>query len=94
MIDCSLCGSCYSSCNLTELDKEYSGPAALMKANRFLQDSRDTATAERLNLVDGDHGVWRCHTIFNCQEVCPKDLNPAGGIAMLKREAIRQRSRD
>lgn len=94
MIDCILCCACYSSCNLTELDKEYVGPAAFLKANRFLQDSRDNAVEERLSLVDGDHGVWRCHTIFNCQEVCPKDLNPAGGIAMLKREAIRRRTKD
>jgi succinate dehydrogenase / fumarate reductase iron-sulfur subunit len=40
-------------------------------------------------LTGGDHGVWRCHTVFSCQEVCPKDLNPTGGIAELKLKAVR-----
>ena len=69
-------------------DPEYLGPAVLLKMDRFLQDSRDNAYHERLNLVDDDHGVWRCHTIFNCQKVCPKDLDPTGSIAHLKQQAI------
>lgn len=88
LIDCILCGACYASCNVTGTDPEYLGPAALTKTNRFLQDSRDRAKEERLNLTGGEHGVWRCHTIFNCQEVCPKDIDPSGSIAAIKRISL------
>lgn len=88
IIDCILCSCCYSSCPVVGTDPDYIGPAALLKANRFVRDSRDRAKEERLLLAGGDHGVWRCHTVFSCQEVCPKDLNPSGSIAELKRTAI------
>ena len=91
MIDCILCGCCYASCTVTLSDPEYLGPHALLWADRFVSDSRDDAGAERLNLVDSEHGVWRCHTIFNCAEVCPKNLNPTHSIAKLKRRAITNR---
>ncbi|MCX7919767.1 MAG: succinate dehydrogenase iron-sulfur subunit [bacterium] len=92
IIDCILCGSCYSSCTVTLTDPNYIGPAAFLKANRFLIDSRDNAVSERLRLVDGEHGVWRCHTIFNCQKVCPKDCDPTGSIANLKRHLIAKKT--
>jgi succinate dehydrogenase / fumarate reductase iron-sulfur subunit len=88
IVDCILCAACYGSCTVTDTDPEYLGPAALAKACRFTLDSRDNATAERLAIVGGEHGVWRCHTIFSCQEVCPKDVDPTGAIAVLKRKAI------
>jgi succinate dehydrogenase / fumarate reductase iron-sulfur subunit len=88
VIDCILCGCCYGACTVTLTDPDYLGPAALLKANRFLQDSRDNSRQERLKLVDGDHGVWRCHTIFNCQKVCPKSIDVTGSIANLKRKSI------
>jgi len=90
-IDCILCSCCYSSCTVTGTDPEYLGPAALLWADRFIRDSRDSADDERLDLIDQVHGVWRCHTIFSCQEVCPKDLDPTGAIADLKRKAIRRK---
>ncbi|RJP22744.1 MAG: succinate dehydrogenase iron-sulfur subunit [Candidatus Abyssobacteria bacterium SURF_5] len=90
-IDCILCACCHSSCTVTATDPEYLGPAALLWADRFVLDSRDNALKERLRLVDQLHGIWRCHTIFSCQEVCPKDLDPTGAIADLKRKAIRHR---
>ena len=90
-IDCILCASCHSSCTVTGTDPEYLGPAALLWADRFLRDSRDNAGDERLDLVDQVHGIWRCHTIFSCQEVCPKDLDPTGAIADLKRQAIKRK---
>lgn len=93
LIDCILCGLCSSACAMGGADEDYLGPAALLQAHRFVSDSRDGATEERLRLVDGDHGVWRCHTIFSCQKVCPKDLDPAGSIARLKREILRHRLR-
>jgi succinate dehydrogenase iron-sulfur subunit len=87
-VDCILCGACYGSCPVAATDPNYLGPAALLKVLRFVEDSRDGATAERLAYVATDEGVFRCHTIFNCQQVCPKDLDPTGAIAKLKRKAI------
>ena len=88
LIDCILCTCCQSSCTMTGTDEEYLGPAVLMKADRFVQDSRDKATHQRLDAVGGDHGVWRCHTIYNCQVACPKNLDPTGAIADLKKKCI------
>ena len=88
LIDCILCGACYASCPVGETHPDYMGPAALLKVNRFVQDSRDKADEERLDTVSGLNGVFRCHTIFNCQEVCPKELDPTGSIADLKRKII------
>lgn len=91
VIDCILCAACYSACPVVGTDPDYTGPAALTKANRFVRDSRDRATRERLLLAGGDHGVWRCHTVFSCQEVCPKKIDPSGQIAELKLAAIRSK---
>jgi len=88
IIDCILCGACYASCPMTAADPKYLGPAALMKANRFVVDSRDDNIGERLNIVGDEHGIFRCHTAFNCTEVCPKHLDPAGSIANLKRKHL------
>lgn len=88
---CILCACCHASCPITRIDPEYLGPAVLLWGDRFVQDSRDTATAERLKLVDYSHGVWRCHTAFNCREVCPKDLNPAAGISHQKQRILLRR---
>ncbi len=88
IIDCILCGACYSSCTMTLTDSHYLGPAALLKANRFVQDSRDTIAKERLAIVNDENGIWRCHTIFNCQIACPKNLNPTQSIAQLKQKVI------
>jgi succinate dehydrogenase / fumarate reductase, iron-sulfur subunit len=88
VVDCILCGLCYASCAVNGYDEEYLGPAALAKANRFFMDSRDKADEERLSLVAGEHGAMRCHTMFNCQEVCPKELDPTANIANLKRNLV------
>ena len=76
---------------MTATDEEYLGPAVLTKAARFLLDSRDAGTDERLILTGDEHGVWRCHTVYNCIRVCPKEIDPTGAIAELKREAIRRK---
>jgi len=86
--DCILCGACFASCPVVSTDEEYLGPAALLKALRFVDDSRDDATYERLAYVASDFGIYRCHTIFNCQQVCPKDLDPSGAIQQLKWKAL------
>ena len=88
LIDCILCGCCYSSCMVTLTNNKYLGPAALLWANRFFMDSRDDAKDERLAIVNVENGVWRCHTIFNCQQSCPKCLNPAGCISNLKMKLV------
>ena len=90
-IDCILCGACSASCTMTMTDPDYLGPAALLKAWRFFADTRDKSDEERLEIVDNLHGVWRCHTIFNCQRACPKDLDPTAAIANLKREIMKRR---
>jgi succinate dehydrogenase / fumarate reductase iron-sulfur subunit len=89
--ECILCGCCTSSCPSYWADKDFLGPAALLKAYRFIFDSRDEGTQERLVILDNKHGLWRCHTIFNCHEACPKALNPTWGIGKLKQKVIRER---
>jgi succinate dehydrogenase / fumarate reductase iron-sulfur subunit len=91
IIDCILCAACYGACTTTALDPEFLGPAALAKAARFVLDSRDGSPRERVELVSGPHGVWRCHQIFSCQKVCPRSINPVAGITELKRKAIKLR---
>jgi succinate dehydrogenase / fumarate reductase iron-sulfur subunit len=90
LVDCILCACCQASCPFTQTDPEYIGPALLLKLDRFYSDSRDLATADRIEAGDSEHGVWRCHTAYNCIEVCPKDLNPTASIARLKGAAIRR----
>ncbi|MBM3356418.1 MAG: succinate dehydrogenase iron-sulfur subunit [Betaproteobacteria bacterium] len=88
LIDCILCGACYAACPTARDNPKYLGPHALMRALRFIDDSRDEATEERLAQVASEQGVFRCHTVFNCQTVCPKDLDPAGAIVRIKRHAV------
>ena len=85
---CILCGCCTSSCPSYWKNDSYLGPAALLKAWRFLGDSRDDAKAERIDAVNGSDGVWRCHTIFNCKEACPKDIDIPAALSRLKRAVI------
>jgi succinate dehydrogenase / fumarate reductase iron-sulfur subunit len=88
-IDCIDCGACFSSCPMTWTDPKYPGPAAFVKAYRFVADTRDSATSERLEAVGCEDGVWRCHTVFNCADSCPKAINPTFFIQQLKRKATR-----
>jgi succinate dehydrogenase / fumarate reductase, iron-sulfur subunit len=90
-IDCILCGCCYSSCPSVWGEENYLGPAALLKTYRFEVDSRDEARRGRLPHFDNERGTYRCHTITNCVEACPKELNPTEGIQWLKRAAVRRR---
>lgn len=90
-IDCILCGSCTSACTMAWTSSTYLGPAALLKSYRFLMDTRDTIPGERLDLIANEDGVWRCHTQFNCVEVCPKKLNPTEAIQRQKLKAFRRK---
>lgn len=69
----------------------YLGPAALLKSYRFLVDTRDAVPDERLDIIESENGVWRCHTQFNCVEVCPKKLNPTEAIQRQKIKAIKRK---
>ncbi|MGD1047116.1 MAG: succinate dehydrogenase iron-sulfur subunit [Candidatus Krumholzibacteriaceae bacterium] len=91
LYECILCGSCTSSCPSFWADEEYLGPHAFLKAYRFIADSRDEGAREHFEALDDKHGLWRCHTIFNCVEACPKSLNPTKAIAALKRELVKSR---
>jgi len=86
MYECILCACCSTSCpSYWWNGDKYLGPAVLMQAYRWISDSRDGATAERLNFVNDGMKLYRCHTIMNCTSVCPKNLNPAKAIAQLKK---------
>jgi succinate dehydrogenase / fumarate reductase, iron-sulfur subunit len=81
---CIKCGLCYSACPSVGTDTEFPGPQALAQAYRYCADSRDNATKERLDIVDNSHGIWRCHFAGSCSVVCPKGVDPALGIQLLK----------
>lgn len=89
--ECILCGACTSSCPAFWDNDQFVGPAALLKAYRYVADSRDEGLDERLSVLDSKLGVWRCHTIFNCQEACPKSLNPTEAIVKLRRRLISEK---
>jgi succinate dehydrogenase/fumarate reductase iron-sulfur protein len=85
---CIDCGSCYSACTLVTLHPRYLGPMALHRALNLVVDPRDKARTERLNLVTGEAGAFRCHTLGNCRDVCPKGISPTQSIERLKRLAV------
>lgn len=85
---CILCGCCTSSCPSFWKNDGYLGPAALLKAWRFVADTRDEAGAERLEAVNGTNGLWRCHLIFNCMEACPKEIDIPAALSKLKRAVV------
>ncbi len=87
LIDCILCACCTSFCPSSWWNPEkFIGPAGLLWAYRFIQDSRDTATDERLANLEDPFSVFRCRTIMNCTVVCPKNLNPSAAIAGIRRK--------
>jgi succinate dehydrogenase / fumarate reductase iron-sulfur subunit len=83
---CIMCACCTTSCPSTWSNENYLGPAALLKAYRFVFDTRDEAADERINIVDSPDGIWRCHTIFNCVDACPKEINITWHISQLKKK--------
>ncbi len=85
LYECILCACCSTSCPSYWWNQEkYLGPAALLQAKRWLADSRDEATGERLDALEDPFKLYRCHTIMNCAQVCPKGLNPAKAISEIK----------
>ena len=83
---CILCACCSTSCPSYWWNSDrYLGPAALLAAYRWIIDTRDEATGERLDDLEDPFRLYRCHTIMNCAQACPKDLNPARAIAEIKK---------
>ncbi len=89
---CIMCGACYSSCQVIAMNKRYIGPHALLKAFLRVLDPRDSAPAARLDDLDQGDGVYRCHTIFNCIDACPKNLNPTQAIETLRKLAMKRQA--
>lgn len=81
---CIKCGLCYSACPSVATDTKFPGPQALAQAYRYYADTRDKATSSRLKVVDNKHGIWRCHFAGSCSSVCPKGVDPALGIQLLR----------
>ncbi len=93
LYECILCACCSTSCPSYWWNAErYLGPAALLNAYRWIADSRDEATGERLDELQDPFKLYRCHTIMNCTNACPKDLNPAQAIAEIKKLLVLRRS--
>jgi len=89
MYECILCACCSTSCPSYWWNSDrYLGPAALLQANRWVKDSRDEATGDRLDNLEDPFRLYRCHTILNCSKACPKGLNPAKEIAELKKAMV------
>src|SRR6185312_8568849 len=92
MYECILCACCSTSCPSYWWNSDrYLGPAALLQANRWVQDSRDEATGDRLDNLEDPFRIYRCHTILNCSKACPKGLNPAKEIATLKMALVERK---
>ena len=85
---CIDCGACYSACTLVTLNPRYLGPMALHRALNLIADPRDKARGERLQIVASETGAFRCHTLGNCREVCPRGISPTQSIERLKRMAV------
>ena len=90
--ECVLCFCCSTSCPSYWWNSDrYLGPAALLQAYRWLADSRDEQTGDRLNELEDPFRLYRCHTIMNCTNTCPKNLNPAKAIAETKKMIVERR---
>lgn len=82
---CILCACCTTSCPSFWANEQYLGPAAIVAAHRFIFDSRDRAGAERLRILNDRFGVYRCHTIFNCTDACPREIQVTKAIGEVKK---------
>jgi succinate dehydrogenase / fumarate reductase iron-sulfur subunit len=81
---CILCAACTTSCPSFWANDEYVGPAAIVQAHRFIFDSRDQGAEGRLKVVGASFGVWRCRTVFNCTNACPREIEVTKAIAEVK----------
>lgn len=89
---CILCAACTTSCPSFWANGAYVGPAAIVNAHRFIFDSRDEAADERLEILAGDDGVWRCRTIFNCTDACPRGIHITQAILEVSSAIVERRT--
>ncbi|HVL52903.1 MAG TPA: succinate dehydrogenase iron-sulfur subunit [Vitreimonas sp.] len=89
---CILCAACTSSCPSYWATPEYVGPAAIVNAHRFIFDSRDAAAEERLDILAQKDGVWRCRTIFNCTDACPRGIQITQAILEVSSAIVERRA--
>jgi len=82
--NCIKCGLCNAACPTMATDSSFVGPQALAQAYRYVADSRDKGKDSRLKMIDESHGIWRCHFAGSCSQVCPKGVDPAMGIQLLR----------
>ena len=85
---CILCAACTTSCPPFWANKEFVGPASIVNAHRFIFDSRDQGAADRLEILNQREGVWRCRTVFNCTEACPRHIKITQAIEDVKRALL------
>lgn len=85
---CILCAACTTSCPSFWADEDYVGPAAIVQAHRFIFDDRDQGTEQRLQVLGQREGVWRCRTIFNCVQACPREINVTRAIGEVKKALL------
>jgi len=91
LYECILCACCSTACpSFWWNPDKFVGPAGLLQAYRFIADSRDRATAARLDDLEDPYRLFRCHTIMNCVDVCPKNLNPTQAIGNIKDMMVRR----
>jgi succinate dehydrogenase / fumarate reductase iron-sulfur subunit len=89
---CILCAACTTACPSFWSNQSYVGPAAIVQAHRFIFDSRDQATQERLEILNERDGVWRCRTVFNCVEACPREIDVTRAIGEVKKAILFNRA--
>lgn len=90
LYECILCACCTTACpSFWWNPDDFAGPAALLWACRFIQDSRDVTQTERLQALEGLYALYRCRSIMNCTSVCPKSLNPAAAISEIRRDMVK-----
>jgi succinate dehydrogenase / fumarate reductase, iron-sulfur subunit len=93
-LKCILCGCCYGSCPvLSEQDQEFIGPAAILREQRYIFDSRTKDVNERLQILKKPHGVWGCKSYYMCTVVCPKNIKVTEGILRTKKKIIQEQSK-
>jgi succinate dehydrogenase / fumarate reductase iron-sulfur subunit len=85
---CIMCAACTTACPSFWANEDFVGPAAIVNAHRFIFDSRDDGAAERLDKLDSRDGIWRCRTIFNCTEACPRDIRITKAIGEVKKAVL------
>jgi succinate dehydrogenase / fumarate reductase iron-sulfur subunit len=88
---CIMCAACTTSCPITWTNETFVGPAAIVAAHRFIYDSRDQGEQDRLDILNDRSGVWRCRTVFNCTDACPRDIKITRAIEQVKRTIMLQK---